>query len=81
MGEGIFNNRSLFENNTLLFSLLFSGNFCGRGQGFDGGGQSHDGGPLQSPTKENPGLCAYCNSSNLLQVRTFSVRAFYNCTF
>ena len=28
---GIFNNRLLFENNKRLFSLLFSGNFCGRG--------------------------------------------------
>ena len=27
MGE-IFNNRLLFENDRLLFSLLFSGNFC-----------------------------------------------------
>ena len=26
---GIFNNRLLFENNRLSFSLLFSGNFCG----------------------------------------------------
>ena len=34
---GIFNNR-------LVFSLLFSGNFCG-GQGLDGGVQSHDGDP------------------------------------
>ena len=38
----IFNNRILFKNNRLLFSLLFSGNFCG-GQGFDGGGQSREG--------------------------------------
>ena len=33
---GIFNSRLLFENNRLLFSLLFSGNFFG-GQGLDGG--------------------------------------------
>ena len=26
---GIFNNRLLFKNNRLLFSLLFSGNVCG----------------------------------------------------
>ena len=26
---GIFNNRLLFMNNRLLFSILFSGNFCG----------------------------------------------------
>ena len=37
---GIFNNRS-------LFSLLFSGNFCG-GQGFDGRGQRRD--------RENPAM-------------------------
>ena len=43
---GIFNNRLLFENNRLLFSLLFSGNFLG--QGLDRGGQSRDGDPLQS---------------------------------
>ena len=35
-GGGIFINR-------LLFSLLFSGNFCG-GQGLDGGAHSRDGG-------------------------------------
>ena len=34
-GKGIFNNR-------LYFSSLFSGNFCGGGQGLDGGGQCHD---------------------------------------
>ena len=33
---GIFNNRLLFENSRPLFSLLFSGNFCG-GEGLDGG--------------------------------------------
>ena len=27
--EEIFNNTLLFDNNRLLFSLLFSGNFCG----------------------------------------------------
>ena len=32
---GIFNNRLLFENCRPLFSLLFSGNFCG-GEGLDG---------------------------------------------
>ena len=26
---GIFNNRLMFQNNRILFSLLFSGNFCG----------------------------------------------------
>ena len=32
--------------------LLFSGHFCGAGQGLDGGGQSHDGGyPSPPPTK------------------------------
>ena len=38
-GRGIFNNRLLFENNRLLFFLLFSGNFGGgtRRQGLDGG--------------------------------------------
>ena len=41
-------------NNRLLFSLLFSGNFCG-GQGFDGGGQSHDRGSHSPPlSRENP---------------------------
>ena len=47
MGGGIFNNR-------LLFSLLFSGNFCG-GQGFDGGGKVVMGDPqFPPPTRENP---------------------------
>ena len=32
--EGDFNNRLLFMNNRLLFSLLFSENFCG-GKGLD----------------------------------------------
>ena len=27
-GGGTFNSKILFENNILLFSLLFSGNFC-----------------------------------------------------
>ena len=48
---GISNNRLLFENNKLLFSLLFSGNFVGE-QGLDGGGHSRDGG--DPPTRENP---------------------------
>ena len=53
--EGIFNNRLLFENNMLLFSV----NFCG-GQGLDGGGQSRDGGipPVPSLGKT---LCAVSN--------------------
>ena len=29
--------------------LLFSGNFCGAGQGFDGGRQSRDGNPPVPP--------------------------------
>ena len=50
---GSFNKRLLSKNNKLLFSLLFSGNFCGE-QGLDGGEQSRDGG--ESPfTTENPG--------------------------
>ena len=65
----IFNNRLLFENNRLLFLLLFSGNFCGRGQGLDGGGQSHDGGIPQcpSPTRENPGMYCLITYSCLLK--------------
>ena len=34
---GIFNNRLLFKNDRLLFSLLFSENLL-EGQGFDGPG-------------------------------------------
>ena len=41
--DGGVTNKLLFENNRILFSLLFSGNFCGRGQGLDGGGHSRDG--------------------------------------
>ena len=41
MGGEIFNNRLLFKNNRLLFSLLFSGTFRGGGQGCDGGDPSH----------------------------------------
>ena len=33
--QGIFDDRLLFKNNRVLFSLLFS-------EGFDGGGQSRD---------------------------------------
>ena len=54
--RGGFNNRLLFKNKELLFSLLFCENFCG-GQGCDGGAQSADRGILPSPppsTKENP---------------------------
>ena len=29
--------------------FLFSGHFCGAGQGLDGGGQSHDGGYPSPP--------------------------------
>ena len=39
---GDFNNRLLFTNNRLLFSLLFSGNFCEGEQGLDEGRQSRD---------------------------------------
>ena len=46
----IFYNMSLFKNNRLLFSLLFSGNFCGGGQGCDGGEQSHAEGNPSSPS-------------------------------
>ena len=45
---GIFNNRFLFKNNRLLFSLLFSGNFVG-GQGFDGGDKVVMGDPPVHP--------------------------------
>ena len=44
----------LFENNRLLFSILFFGNFCGMGQSLDGGRQSRDGGSPSTPTRENP---------------------------
>ena len=47
-GGWIFNNRLSFENNRILFFLLFSGNFRG-GQGLDGGGQSCDGGSPSPP--------------------------------
>ena len=55
-GGGIFYHRLLFKNNMILFSPLFSGNFCG-GQGCDGEGQSRDkGDPLVPPTREIPAL-------------------------
>ena len=44
----------MFENNRLLFSLLFSGNFVG-GQGLYGGDKVVIGDPPSpSPTGENP---------------------------
>ena len=51
MGGGGVKNRLLFKN----YILLFSGTFV-RGQGFDGGRQSHDRGdpPVPPPTRENP---------------------------
>ena len=51
---GDFSNRLLFKNNRLLFSYCFLKIFVG-GQGFDGGGQSRDGGSPSPPTRENPG--------------------------
>ena len=45
---GIFNNRLLFENSRPLFSLLFSGNFCG-GEGLDGGDKVMMGDPPFPP--------------------------------
>ena len=42
---GILNNRILFDNSR----LLFSGKFCGGGQGCDGGRQSRDRGILTVP--------------------------------
>ena len=44
---GIFNNRLLFENSRPLFSLLFSGNFCGGG--LDGGDKVVMGDPPVPP--------------------------------
>ena len=38
----------------MMGMLLFSGTFCGVGQGLDGGGQSCDGGSSSPPTRENP---------------------------
>ena len=45
---GDFNNRLLFENSRLLFSLFFLDIFVG-GQGLDEGGQSRDGGSPVPP--------------------------------
>ena len=66
MGD-IFNNRLLVENNRLLFSPLFSGNFCGGGQSLDGGGPSRDQGILPSlPTRENPEHISFVRISLVL---------------
>ena len=46
---GIFNNRLSFENNRLLFSLLFSRNFLGERQGLDGGDKVVMGDPPVPP--------------------------------
>ena len=42
-------------NNRLLFSLLFSGNFCG-GQGLDGGDKVVMGRSPSPPTRETLGV-------------------------
>ena len=54
------NNRLLFKNNMILFSLLFSGNFVGV-QGFDGGDKVVIGGSPSLPTRENPACLCQIN--------------------
>ena len=46
----------LFKNTSLLFSLLFSGNFFWGGQGSDGGDKVVIGGSPSPSTRENPTL-------------------------
>ena len=62
---GIFNNRLLFKNNMLLFSLLFSGNFSGEDKALMEGDKIVMGDPPEFPTKENPASC-YSNWEQLL---------------
>ena len=58
MGGGILNNRMLFTNDRLLFSLLFSGNFFG-GKALLEGDKAVMG-VLPSPhTRENSGMTSF----------------------
>ena len=56
-GEGIFNNRLLFESNRLMFSLLFVfWKFLWEDKALMEGDKVMMGDPLSPPTRENPGL-------------------------
>ena len=73
-GEGIFNDRLLFESNRLMFSLLFVfWNFLWEDNALMEGDKVVMGDPLSPPTRENPGLYSSQN------IRTFHV--IYFCSW